>query len=278
MEIKFYKLQIGGNDLLLVNEIKRATISTDNLPHIAKTICKRSKGAGANGIIFLYSGKENEVKMKFYNSKGSKRNISYDAVLCSAKYIFDYGLAGSDYIVINTDFGIFTVDCIDSTSFRISLGEARSERGELLSENTISDFSEQVIINGRATVYTPVTLKDTGISVFFSNKQKNDKKEISNHFRQLRKNRQYRTAFITIFNEEEIGVETYSQYYRRDNCFISAIAGVSSVLNGLCDRELTVYYRAGTLFFQWERENNFIYITGQPEYVFSGNYYFDQEN
>ncbi len=278
MEFNFYKLQIGGNDLLLVNEINKATISTEILPIIAKDICKRSKGVGANGIIFLYSGKEKEVKMKFYNSKGSLAHISYDAILCSAKFIFDYGLAGSDYIVINSDFGIFTVDCIDSTSFRIVLGEARNEKGEILTENTMTDFSKQVIIEGRSTVYTPVTLKDTGISVFFSNKQKNDKKEITNHFRQLKKKRQYRTAFITVFNEEEIGVETYSQYAVRDNCFISAIAGVSSVLNGFCDRELTIYYRSDTLFFQWDRDNNCIYITGQPAYVFSGNYYFEQES
>ncbi|MDA3940036.1 MAG: hypothetical protein PF693_12150 [Spirochaetia bacterium] len=278
MEINFYKLHIGGNDLLLVNQITKVTISTDVIPTIARDICKRSKGVGANGIIFLYSGKENDIKMKFYNSKGSVDNISYDAVLCSAKYIFDYGISGSKYIVINSDFGVFTVDCIDSTSFRITLGEASDENGELLSENSMYDFSKQAIIEGRSTVYTPVTLEDTGISVFFANKQTTDKKDISNYFRQLKKKRQYRTAFITIFNDEEIGVETYSQYYRRDNCFISAIAGVASVLNGLCDRELTIFYKSDTLFFQWDKDNNQIYITGQPAYVFSGSYYFDQEN
>lgn len=35
--------------------------------------------------------------MKFYNSKGNIGHISYDAVICSAKYIFNSGLAGSDY-------------------------------------------------------------------------------------------------------------------------------------------------------------------------------------
>jgi len=278
MEINFYKLQIGGNDLLLVNQINKATINPDRIPSISRNICKRSKGVGANGIIFLYSGRNNEIKMKFYNSKGRADNISYDAVLCSAKYIFDYGIAGSKYIVINSDYGIFTVDCIDSISFRITLGKAHDENGELLYENSMHDFSKQAIIDGRSTVYTPVTLKDTGISVFFANKQKTDKKEISNYFRQLKKKRQYRTAFITIFNDEEIGVETYSQYYRRDNCFISAIAGVSSVINGLCDRELTIFYRSDTLFFQWDKDNNQIYITGQPAYVFSGSFYYEQEN
>jgi diaminopimelate epimerase len=278
MDINFYKIQISGNDLLLVNQINIDNISADLLSGIAKDICKRNKGVGSNGIIFLYSGKNKELKIKFYNSKGSSENISYDAVLCSAKYIFDYGLAGSNYIVINTDFGVFTVDCIDSTSFRISLGNAYNEIGEIISGDSLTDYSEQVVIEGRSTVYTPVTLKDTGISVFFSNKQKNDKKEISNYFRQVQKKRPYRTAFVTIFNEEEIGVETYSQYYRRDNCFISAIAGAASVLNGLCDRELTIYYKSDTLFFQWDKESKHIYISGQPAYVFSGNYYYEVES
>ena len=278
MELNFYKLQIGGNDLLLVNQINKTVIDKTLLPGLTKNLCKRSKGVGSNGVIYLYPGVEHEVQIKFYNSKGSSSNISYDAFLCTAKYAFDYGLSGSDYIVIESDFGIITVDCIDSTSFRISLGEPNTENGNILSENSMSDYNKQIVIEGKSIVYTPVTMKETGISVFFPNKQKNDKKEIADYFRRLKKSRQYRTVFVNIFNEEEIGVETYSQYYRRDNCFISAIAGVSSVVNGLCDRELTIYYRSDTLFFQWDREDNQVYITGQPGYVFSGIFYFDEES
>ena len=278
MELNFYKLQIGGNDLILVNQLSKPTIDETLLPRLSRILCKRSKGVGSNGVIYLYPGIEHEVQIKFYNSKGSSSNISYDAFLCTAKYVFDYGLSGSEYIVIESTFGVITVDCIDSTSFRISLGEPTTESGEIITENSMSDYSKQVVIEGRSTVYTPVTLRETGISIFFPNKQENDKKEISDYFRCLRKKKQYRTVFINIFNEEEIGVETYSQYYKRDNCFISAIAGVSSVINGLCDRELTIYYRSDTIFFQWDREDNHVYITGQPGYVFSGSFYFDEES
>lgn len=278
MELNFYKLQIGGNDLILINQLGKTIIDKTLLPQLSKNLCKRSKGVGSNGVIYLYPGIEHEVQIKFYNSKGSSSKISYDALLCTAKYVFDYGLSGSEYIVIESDFGVITVDCIDSTNFRISLGEPSTEKGEPLLENSESDYNRQAVIEGRSTVYTPVTLKETGLSVFFSNRQKNDKKDIADYFRRLRRKKQYRTVFVNIFNEEEIGVETYSQYFRRDNCFISAIAGVSSVINGLCDRELTVYYRTDTLFFQWDRDDNQVYITGQPGYVFSGTFYFDEED
>ena len=132
MELKFYKLQIGGNDLLLVNQMYKDAIDTSLLPELTRDICKRSKGVGSNGVIFLYSGIEHEVQIKFFNSKGSSKNVSYDAFLCTAKYVFDYGLSGSDYIVIESDFGVITVDCIDSISFRISLGEPTTENGEVV--------------------------------------------------------------------------------------------------------------------------------------------------
>jgi len=276
MEINFYKIQIGGNDLLLVNQINKKIDKPDMFPTFVRNICKRSKGVGANGVIFLYKGTEHPVKMIFYNSRGYNSNISYDAILCSAKYVFDYGLAGSEYIAIETDFGIFTVDCIDSSNFRISLGEPETEDGWALKENIDYDFSKELIIEGRSITYTPVTLKDTGISIFVSTKQKHDKKEISNFFNIFFKNKQYRTVFIKIFNNEQIELETFSYYYSRDNCFISAVAGVASVLNGLCDRELTIYYKLDTLFFQWDKETNHVYITGQPSYVFYGSYYYEQ--
>ena len=276
MEINFYKIQIGGNDLLLVNQINKKMDNPDLYPAFVRKICKRSKGVGANGVIFIYKGTEHPVKMSFFNSRGNKGIISYDAVLCTAKYVFDYGLAGSEYIAIESDFGVFTVDCIDSSNFRISLGEPGTEEGLSLTENTELDYSKELIIDGRSVSYTPVTLKDTGISIFSSIIQKNDKKEISRVFHILFKDKQYRTVFIKVYNNEQIELETYSYYYSRDNCFISAIAGVASVLNGFCERELTIYYKLDTLFFQWDKETNHVYITGQPSYVFSGSYYYEQ--
>ncbi len=276
MEINFYKIQIGGNDLLLVNQINKKIGNPGVFPSFVRNICKRSKGVGANGVILLYKGSEHAVKITFYNSRGNKGNISYDAILCSAKYVFDYGLAGIDYITIETDFGVFTVDCIDSNNFRISLGEPGTEEGFSLKENNELDFSKELIIEGRSITYTPVTFKETGISIFSSNSQKNDKKEISNFFHVLFKDREYRTVFIKLYSNEQIELETYSYYYSRDNCFISAVAGVASVLNGLCERELTIYYKLDTLFFQWDKETNHVYITGQPSYVFSGSYYYEQ--
>ncbi len=278
MDINFYKLQIGGNDLLLVNQLNKDNFNHKMFPSFVRNICKRNKGVGANGVIFLYKGKDHPVKMMFYNSRGSKGNISYDAVLCTAKYVFDYGLAGSEYIGIESDFGVFTVDFIDSSNFRISLGEPGNEEGLALKENTDLDFFKELIIEGKSITYTPVTLADTGITIFSNTKQKQDKKEISNYFNMLVKNNHYRTVFVKIFNHEQIELETYSHYYSRDNCFISAVAGVASVLNGLCDRELTIYYKLDTLFFQWDKDTNYVYITGQPSYVFSGSYYYEQAN
>ncbi|MCF6336145.1 MAG: hypothetical protein L3J12_10425, partial [Spirochaetales bacterium] len=196
MELKFYKLQIGGNDLLLVNQLKGKVVDEEILPQLTRNMCRRSRGIGANGVIFLYRGVEHEVRVKFYNSRGSSKKISYDSFLCAAKYVFDYGLTGGQYITLESRFGIFTVDCIDSTNFRIVLGEPGNEDGSLLNDKPGTDFSRQIIIDGKSTVYTPVTLGETGMVLFFSNKQKNDKREITDYFRHIDPHNSYRTVFV----------------------------------------------------------------------------------
>ncbi len=45
---------------------------------------------------------------------------------------------------------------------------------------------------------------------------------------------------------------------------------VSSVLNGLTDREATVSLKGGDLFIEWKEEDNHVYMTGPAEEVFTG--------
>jgi diaminopimelate epimerase len=47
---------------------------------------------------------------------------------------------------------------------------------------------------------------------------------------------------------------------------------VSSVLNGLTDREVTVSLKGGDLFIEWDEQSNHVYMTGPASEVFSGQF------
>ena len=49
-------------------------------------------------------------------------------------------------------------------------------------------------------------------------------------------------------------------------------AAVACVLNGLTEDEITVHLLGGDLYIRWDRENDTVYMTGQAETVFDGEW------
>ena len=44
------------------------------------------------------------------------------------------------------------------------------------------------------------------------------------------------------------------------------------MLNGLCDRRVTVHLLGGDLFIEWDEKDNVVYMTGPAVTVFTGDY------
>ena len=78
--IEYYKLESCGNDHILVckNDVKNADWSI-----IAKKICNRNFGVGADGLI-IYDYKN----FIFYNQDGSIANLCGNAIRCHALYTY----------------------------------------------------------------------------------------------------------------------------------------------------------------------------------------------
>ncbi len=85
-------------------------------------------------------------------------------------------------------------------------------------------------------------------------------------------------AFARLFSREELQVRAW----RRNENELHAcpkVAGASLVaasLNGFTEREALVHLRGGDLFVEWEENTNHVFFTGPAEYVFSGNYYYEE--
>jgi diaminopimelate epimerase len=95
MRIPFTKAHAVGNDFLLtwLNEAPR-----DNHSAVARAICERHTGIGADGWILVSqppSGeKEYDGAIQLFNSDGSSAEISGNGTRCAAAFLSDVGLAG----------------------------------------------------------------------------------------------------------------------------------------------------------------------------------------
>ena len=49
-------------------------------------------------------------------------------------------------------------------------------------------------------------------------------------------------------------------------------SAVATMLNGLCDRKVTVHLLGGDLVIEWDEKENVVYMTGPAVTVFTGEY------
>jgi diaminopimelate epimerase len=90
--VKFSKLQGTGNDFILVDA--RAGLRTTNLENLARAICDRHFGVGADGLMLVQNSTAADLKMRLFNSDGSEAEVSGNGLRCFAKFAIENGLVG----------------------------------------------------------------------------------------------------------------------------------------------------------------------------------------
>jgi diaminopimelate epimerase len=88
--MKFSKLQATGNDFILVD----ARTMEVEWSKLARAMCDRHFGAGADGLILVQNSTSADLKMRLFNSDGSEAEVSGNGLRCFAKYAIEKGLVG----------------------------------------------------------------------------------------------------------------------------------------------------------------------------------------
>ena len=88
--MKFSKLQATGNDFILVD----ARTREGEWSKLARAMCDRHFGVGADGLILVQDSTVADLKMRIFNSDGSEAEISGNGLRCFVKYAIEKGLIG----------------------------------------------------------------------------------------------------------------------------------------------------------------------------------------
>lgn len=88
--MRFSKLQATGNDFILVD----ATTMEREWSRLARAMCDRHFGVGADGLILVQKSTSADLKMRLFNSDGSEAEVSGNGLRCFAKYAIEKSLIG----------------------------------------------------------------------------------------------------------------------------------------------------------------------------------------
>jgi len=83
-KINFTKLVASGNDFVLIDRLPRIGC---RLSELAKKICDRKFGIGADGLLLLEKSKKADVKMRIFNADGSEAEMCGNGARCTALYL-----------------------------------------------------------------------------------------------------------------------------------------------------------------------------------------------
>ncbi len=89
----YQKYNASGNDFIIFHTFKR-----DDYSYLAKQLCLRQEGIGADGLIVLIPSKEPKADFAwdFYNSDGSKASMCGNGTRAAAHYAFSNNLVKDD--------------------------------------------------------------------------------------------------------------------------------------------------------------------------------------
>jgi len=86
--MKFSKLQATGNDFILID----ARTREEEWSKLARAMCDRHFGVGADGLILVQDSTSADLKMRIFNSDGSEAEVSGNGLRCFTKYAIEKGL------------------------------------------------------------------------------------------------------------------------------------------------------------------------------------------
>ena len=270
--MQFTKVHGLGNDFIIIDGRKE----TRDYAALAKKLCHRQTGIGADGLLIVENSERAEIRMRIVNEDGSEAEMCGNGIRCFAKYVFREG------IVPKTEFGVETLAGIMRpklvlqngvvTGVTVDMGEPVLECEAIPVAGNGRCIDREMTIQGETLRYTTVLVGVPHTLIYVDDPT--DKKWMNmgwdiEHASVFPK--RSNVNFAKVVDERTLVMRTFER-----GCGPTLACGtgacsvaVASYLNGRTERSVDVIIELGTLHIDWA-EDNHVYMTGPAEIVFSG--------
>lgn len=274
--MNFTKMHGIGNDYVYVDCTKRELKKTEE---IARFVSDRHFGIGSDGLILIKRSEVADFYMDMYNADGSKGEMCGNGIRCVAKYVYDYGLTDKKELTIETLAGIkelvLTIEEDKVAKVRVNMGApilAPEKIPVLASKEPV--VKEPIVVDDKEWEMTCVSVGNPHAIVFLEEPVSTfpiEKVGPSFEHHKRFPNR-INTEFVEVINRDRIKMRVWERGANETfACGTGACASVvAAILNGYCNKKVTVELLGGELEIEWKDADNGIYMTGSATTVFDG--------
>lgn len=281
MPIPFCKFHGFGNDYVVIE--RDAIPENMALDELAKTICRRNTGAGADGIAILEIRDDGvaDYFCEIVNPDGSIAGFSGNGTRCAAAYLHYKGLWAEKNLTLGTRSGIKTFDLIERRGkgdflFEAEIGKPlfATEEIPLLTETRRDAVvNEPINIDGKYYSFSAVNVGNPVACIFvddfkFEWRRVGCLMEIHELFPE-----HVNIVFVKIDDEENIEIRIWERGAGETSASgtCSAAAAVLGAFLLKTGRKVRVHSEGGTTDVLW-RDDDEIILKGRAEFSFCGEW------
>ena len=271
--LPFAKLHGTANDFIYVDA--RAGFPGDPAA-IARRLCDRRRGIGADGLILLLPSTEADGRMVIYNADGSRAEMCGNGIRGLAKFVYERGLLPKNPLTVETDAGVKALELhldggrVARVTVDMGMPEWRGREIPVDADGEILD--RPLVVDGRTWSVTCVSMGNPHCVVFVDDVAGLPLETLGPRFEHHPFfPRRVNTEFVRVDGRERLTMRVWERGSGETMaCGTGACAvGVAAARTGRSARRVTVTLPGGPLEIDW-RSDDRVLMTGDAVAVFDG--------
>ena len=281
MEWTFDKLHGLGNDYLYF-DARETDAGDEYWGELARHICDRHFGVGADGIILIGRSNSADARMTIYNADGSRSEMCGNGLRALAKWLYDRRLAGRDQI-IETDAGLLYPEVVElkgglAYKIRVNMGRPRfaAKDSGFAAGGDQPFLNEEIFLEDEGKFQASlVSMGNPHLIIFGSLWDEATMAKIGSKL----EHHPWFPSRINVHSVEVLDTHHLAiRHWERGAgltlaCGTGAVACAAAAIRlNLALSPLSLDVPGGVLQAEWSGDDTPIYLTGPAEEVFSGRY------
>ena len=256
--MRFTKMHGVGNDFIVLDPEEIAGL---DLPDLARKVCDRHFGVGADGILIPAPSEVAELKMVYLNSDGSPSEMCGNGIRCLARYARDRGLIEGEALTVETGAGVKKVVLLGGGSSRVDMGAP--------------EFDSEVELSGFR--FLRVSMGNPHAVAFLGSEEEVEALDPREVGPPVENDPLFpektNVEFVHVRGEHEVRMRIWERGAGETlaSGSGSCVAAVAAVRRGFVESPVRVALDGGVIEITWDGDGEPVYMTGPAEYVCEGN-------
>lgn len=277
--VEFWKMQGLGNDFIIMDDRDGAVAQTLSYGALARRLCDRHFGIGADGIILALNPRDADIRFRIINSDGSEAQMCGNGMRCFARYLYEKKGMKQTRFNVETRAGLVVPELIldgagQVAAVTVDMGPPILDSKEIPFVCETKRAVEVPIETGPGPVTaTMVSMGNPHAVIFVPDLSDVDVERqgrmIETHGRFPEKTN---VEFIEVVNERELKMKVWERGAGITlACGTGACASlVAASLTGRTRDAARVRLDGGDLEIRWDKASGHVYKTGPAALSFEG--------